>query len=290
MSNRNTPAIIRAILETKSLESSEILTVRRWFYGDGILHEEDAVAMFAANRVLCGSNLEFNKLFVEAITDFVVYQQMPTGRVSAEQADWLIARMGGPGGHVETVSEIDLLVNIMEEAHEIPTQLAAFAISQVKHAAITGEGPAARGRVHFSRTVDGRDVELLSRMLEKSGGTLGASVSREEADLLFDIADACSASPNDHAWDQLFARAIANHLLGASAQQRRALEHAPFVRGDGPEGEWQSSSRLDSASAAWLNSRIHRDGSVSSGERILLGFLDQAVPELPAKAAILRMS
>ena len=165
MSNRNTPAIIRAILETKSLESSEILTVRRWFYGDGILHEEDAVAMFAANRVLCGSNLEFNKLFVEAITDFVVYQQMPTGRVSAEQADWLIARMGGPGGHVETVGEIDLLVNIMEEAHEIPTQLAAFAISQVKHAAITGEGPAARGRVHFSRTVDGRDVELLSRML-----------------------------------------------------------------------------------------------------------------------------
>ena len=289
MSNRSTPAIIRAILETKSLESSEILTLRRWFYGDGMIHEEDAVAMFAANRVLGGRNVEFNKLFVEALTDFVVYQQKPTGRVCAEQAQWLIDQMGGPGGHVETVSEIDLLVNIMEEAHEIPTELATFAISQVKHAAITGEGPAARGRVHFSRTVDGRDVELLSRMLEKSGGTLGASVSREEADLLFDIADACSSSPNDHAWDQLFARAIANHLLGGSAQQRRATEHVPFVHGDGPEGEWQS-ARLDTASAAWLSSRIHRDGAVSSGERILLRFLDQAVPELPAKAAILRMS
>ena len=289
MSNRTTPAIIRAILETKTLESSEILTLRRWFYGDGVLHEEDAAAMFEVNRVLRGRNLDFNKLFVEAVTDFVVYQEMPTGRVSAEQAQWLIAHMGGQDGHVETPGEIDLLVDIMEEAHEIPTELAAFAIAQVKHAAITGEGPAARGRAHFSRTVDARDVELLSRMLDKSGNTLGSPVSREEADLLFDIADACSASTNDHAWDRLFASAIANHLLGASAPHRRVLETAPVVRGDGPEGEWQV-GRVDSGALAWLNGRIHRDGSVSSGERILLRFLDQAVPEMPAKAAILRLS
>ena len=185
------PAIIQPILDSGMLEAGEAMTLRRWVYGDGMIHREDAEALFRVNARLAGRCADFNALFVEVLSDYVVYQTMPTGRVTSQQAEWLMAEMGGAGATVETMTELALLVQIMEEAHEIPANLAAFALAQVKHAAITGEGPAARGRPHFSRMVDAADVDLVGRILESARGGAGAAVSRAEADVLFDIADAC---------------------------------------------------------------------------------------------------
>jgi hypothetical protein len=287
------PAIIRSILENRNLEAGEALTLRRWFYGDGMVHHDDAEALFRVNAALGGRFDEFNRLFVEALTDYVVYHLLPTGRVTSEQADWLIRQMGGPDGRVETSTELELLVEIMEEAHEIPINLAAFALAQVKYSAITGEGPAAQGRPHFSRVVDAADVELVSRILASAGGATGAAVSRAEADILFDIADACTGAANDAAWDQLFVRAIANHLLGTHSPKRRTLGEVPFVSSPGPEGEWASgsSARIDEAGAAWLARRVHRDGQVTQAERTLLSLVDRSnTPDPVARAAIVRMA
>src|SRR5215475_5814227 len=110
MSSGKVPAIIRGILETRRIEAGETLTLRRWFYGDGVIHAEDAEALFKVNAVLLGKNEEFNHLFVQAVTDFLVYQQLPTGRISTEQADWLMDQMGGPEAVVATTTEINLLV------------------------------------------------------------------------------------------------------------------------------------------------------------------------------------
>lgn len=288
MSSETIPPIVQSIIDGKAVEKDEIITLRRWFYGDGIIHAEDALALFKANAVLDGRCPEFNRLFVEALTDYVVYQLMPTGRITAEKAAWLMAEMGGPDAFVETASELELLVNVMEEAHEIPNSLAAFALAQVKHAAITGEGPAARGRVHFSRTVDAADVELLGRILSHNGG----AISRAEAEILFDIADACTGPANDEAWSQLFVRAIANHLLGSAAPLERAAGPAPAATAVfGPEGDWSSLvTQIDPAGASWLQSRIHRDGRVSKAERALLAFVDAPVGDTVAASAIVRMA
>lgn len=292
MSTAIVPAIIRPILESKSIEAGETLALRRWFYGDGIVHVEEAEAMFLANAALGGRHPDFNCLFVEVLTDFVIYQQMPTGRVSAEQAQWLMDRMGGSAGRVETVSEIELLVNIMEEAAEIPANLAAFALVQVKHAAITGEGPTARGRVHYSRTIDSADVDLMARMLAVAGGACGAAVTRAEADVLFDIADTCEGVATDNGWERLFVRAIANHLLGAAAPRRQALR-SPCA---GTTGEAYDlpvfvAAGLDEAGATWLASRIHRDGQITRAERALLSFVKEtASVDAAARSAIVRLA
>jgi hypothetical protein len=297
MSTGVVPEIIRSILEAKKIEAGEALALRRWFYGDGVVHTDEAEAMFQANTALAGRDPEFNRLFIDILTDFVVYQQLPTGRVSAEQAAWLMDQMGGSDGQVETVSEIELLVNIMEEANEIPANLAAFALAQVKHAAITGEGPTARGRVHYSRTIDAADVDLLSRMLAVAGGASGAAVTRAEADVLFDIADTCEGVASDNGWERLFVRAIANHLLGSSAPGRQALRIAPATDNAG-QADLPSqmapafvATGLDDAGASWLASRIHRDGQVTRAERALLAFVNEtAIGDSAARAAIVRLA
>ena len=223
MTDQQIPEILKPVLESGVIEADEVSTLRRWFYGDGLLHREDAEGLFQVQARLGGCCAGFNRLFVEAITDFVVYQNLPTGKVTAEQADWLISQLGGPEAVVETKVELDLLLQVLEEAHAIPASLAAFALSQVRHAAITGEGPAASGRVHFSRTVDAGDIALLTRILDGARGPTGIAVSRAEADILFDIADACQDGQNDGAWDVLFTRAIASHMIGPTGAERSVI-------------------------------------------------------------------
>jgi hypothetical protein len=291
MSDHQIPAIIQSILDNGMLEVGEALTLRRWFYGDGMVHPEDAEALFRANASLRAKFPSFNGLFVELLTDYVVYQLMPTGRVTVDKADWLIGQMGGPDATVDTITELELLVEIMEEAHEIPTSLAVFALAQVRHAAITGEGPAAQGRPHFSRVVDAADVDLLGRILGSARGLEGAAISRAEADMLFDIADACTGAANDGAWDQLFVRAIAHHLLGTTMPRGRAAGELTATSESGPEGEWAHgrSRSLDESGVAWLARRVHRDGQVTAAERTLLGLVDGSPLDATARSAIVRL-
>src|SRR4029079_9377599 len=96
MTDQQIPEILKPVLESGVIEADEVSTLRRWFYGDGLLHREDAEGLFQVQARLGGCCAGFNRLFVEAITDFVVYQNLPTGKVTAEQADWLIGELGGP--------------------------------------------------------------------------------------------------------------------------------------------------------------------------------------------------
>jgi hypothetical protein len=280
MSNTNARIIIEGIMEKQIIETIEALALRRWFYGEGLLDQEDAEALFSVNAALRVSNAEFSRLFVEILTDFVVYQQRPTGRISAEKSSWLIERMGGADGLIATRAELELLVAIVEEAHEVPADLAAFALAQVKHAAITGEGPAARGRIHFSRTVDAGDVHLIDRLLHRSAKAAGSAITRAEAEILFEIAEACTGA-NDEAWDSLFVEAIAGHLTGA------ALPGSGHFTLD-----LNSKNLVETGTADWLHERIHHDGQISSAEQALLAFINRAAPiqDSVARAAIIRMA
>jgi hypothetical protein len=290
MSDQQIPEILKPVLDSGVIEADEVSTLRRWFYGDGLLHREDAEGLFQVQARLGGACEGFNRLFIEAVTDFVVYQNLPTGKVTVEQADWLIGQLGGPDAVIETRVELDLLLQVLEEAHAIPASLAAFALAQVRHAAITGEGPAASGRVHFSRTVDAGDIALLTRILDGARGPTGIAVSRAEADILFDIADACQDGKNDGAWDMLFTRAIASHMIGSTGAERSASPIAVEAASEALPAEG-ASSPIDGTVAAWLSARIHRDGRISRAEEALLRFAEpMAAADPAARAAIVRMA
>src|ERR1700739_4216816 len=94
---------------------------------------------------------------------------------------------------------LELESSILGEQREFPKLVAdaaasetdiclrsAAALAQVCRGIITGEGPTASGRVHFSRSVDIRGVALCPRLLVVAGRH-GPPVSRPEADALLDV-------------------------------------------------------------------------------------------------------
>jgi hypothetical protein len=59
-------------------------------------------------------------------------------------------------------------------------------------------------------------VTLLKRLVFAGGGPGNVGVTREEADTLFDINDACRSGGNDETWPDFFAKAVADSLTAVS--------------------------------------------------------------------------
>jgi hypothetical protein len=161
---------------------------------------------------------------------------------------------------VANAAEFELLIKLIERAESVPADLASFALHQVQHSAMTGEGPAAAGRIHFSRVVDAKDVASMVRLFQVTRGAKRRIISRPEADILFEMAEACTDT-NDPAWDGLFAETIRAHLLESNVPSGSAglSKATPLV--------------LDDRDSAWLSRRIQHDGIVSRAERALLALV-----------------
>jgi len=92
---------------------------------------------------------------------------------------------------------------------------AALALTVVRDGVITGEGPTARGRVHFSRALDADDAAWCARILTAMAVD-DQPVSRAEAEALFEINDAATERSDDGRFDDLLAKAIVHHAASAS--------------------------------------------------------------------------
>jgi hypothetical protein len=152
---------------------------------------------------------------VETITDYIVEQAEPHGYLTLENAQWLIERVSGDG-RVETKTELELLVNVLDKARWAPLSLVRFALDQVRHAVLTGTGPLRSGRKLEPGLVSEADVDLLRRILYSFGGDGNIAVTRLEAEALFDIEEATASADNHPAWADLFVKAIANSVMAAS--------------------------------------------------------------------------
>jgi len=89
---------------------------------------------------------------------------------------------------------------------------AAQALAMVRDGVITGEGPTTRGRVHFSRALDAFDAAWCARILTAAGWT----ISRAEAEALFEINDAAAERSDEGRFDDLLAKALVHHAASAS--------------------------------------------------------------------------
>jgi hypothetical protein len=232
------------------------------------------------------------------------------GALSLEAAEGMMAAFGPS---VASLAELESMVALMEQATSVPPVFAAYAIRQVLQGCLTGEGPTACGRVHFSRVVDARDVALLRRMLVAAGGKAGLPVTRAEAEALFDLHDLTAGQPNDEAFTGLFVKAIAHHVLAMSGQpvppRHVALREEPSAMSGATQGVGHVFAALAGAGFAgvpegprgaqaglatryrvvqglpgpvqgvgpdeanWLARRILRDGRTTQAERLLLAFI-----------------
>jgi hypothetical protein len=309
------PQTVQSLLHAKVITAADTISLRRQFYSDARIGEVEADCLFALNAECTSKDQTFTTLFVEALTDYIVFQMNPEGYISEANALWLMKQVD-LDGKVDTIAELDLLINIIEKARSAPDGLSAYALRQVQHAVINGSGPARSGKMLEAGRVNETDVELLRRILYAYGSGGNVSITAAEAEVLFDINDATADADNHPSWKILFAQAIANYLMMASIhapvdretalRQEEWLHEEPrdtvdFLssmiaglrsiyssvdeddakqRREAYEARIADSERISRSEAGWLANRINRDGKLSEAERAILTFIKHESPSI----------
>lgn len=164
------------------------------------------------------------------------------------------------------------LVAAIEHSEIAVANLSVAALQDVLNGVITGEGPTADGRIHFSRTLDPADAALCARILEGAGGAAGLPVTRLEADVLFDI-DAAAAERTDNGrFGDLFVKSIAHFALAQAGHKVPPRQVALS-----PETELSSwanrSTDVDGEVLAWIASKVRYKKRLKSTLMGLSAFL-----------------
>ena len=195
-----------------SIKDADVLRLRRAFNDDHTICADEAEALMALNEACPIKEPSWGAFYVEALTDYVVFQAKPEGYVVADNAKWLIERISRDG-HVDSHTELELLVNVLDKARWSPPSLAEFAITQVKHAVVTGAGPLRSGQPLEPGAITPSEVTLLRRILYAFGGDGSVAVTRIEADALIAINRCIEPGKSPAVWTDLFVKAVGNAVL-----------------------------------------------------------------------------
>jgi hypothetical protein len=214
-----------AIAATGRIGPEDVRRLRAVVFGNGIVSPEEAEWVIALDEALVERCPAWSEFYIGALTDYLVRQERPSGYVSDANAAWLVERISRDG-IVNTASELELLVKILEVAVSAPPSLSAFALRQVAVAVATGNGPLADGRMLSPGVIGEEEVALVRRILFAYGGGGAVGVSREEAEVLFDLNDASREVDNHPTWSDLFVKAVANFLMASRGYSVLSREEA----------------------------------------------------------------
>lgn len=294
------------------IEAEELLALRRGGWQDAVIDQAEADALVEANDRLEERTPEWCDFFVEALGEFVVNGEQPHGYVSDTRAGWLIAALDRDG-KVETLAELELLVRVCEHALSTPDALKRYALAQLEHAVLEGEGPTREGALGPGITA--AECALLRRLLFAAGGDRPASVSKAEAEMLFRLKDAALYEANAPEWQALFVQGVANFLLGFGGHEPLTAERAGQLEafmdregegiggflgrmltskpdldgfgsllglaGDPPDrgveafdDEAEAAAVLEPEESDWLSDRLEADEELDDLEKALIAFID----------------
>ncbi|MGB3626213.1 MAG: hypothetical protein WA989_10300, partial [Henriciella sp.] len=172
-------------------------------YRDGIVSRQEAESLFRLNDQLAERDPVWVERFIEAIKDFLLTREAPEGWITDEEADWLMAQTGRDG-HIETASEIDLILTLLRYADGAPESLSRYCLEAVSR------------RIIENGVADAAMTERMRRILFAPAGEASLWVNRHEATILFKTNDAVAEAPNTKMWNTMFAKAILNHLVAAA--------------------------------------------------------------------------
>jgi len=213
------------IMKRGSIKDVDVLRFRAAFYEDDVISSEEAETLFALDDACRVQDPSWVDFFIEAATDYIVDQTEPEGYLTANNAEWLIAHIT-KDGKVKRKTEVGLLVNVLEKARWSPITLVRFALEQVRAAVTEGEGPLRPDQSLAKGQMSESDVELVRRMLYAFAGDGNVAVTRDEAEVLFDINDAMADAEPNPAWTDLFVKAIANVVMAVSGHMVPTREEA----------------------------------------------------------------
>ena len=201
-----------AVIEAKgSINADDLLMLRQSVFRDGVVDRQEAETIFRLDTTCSEKAAVWYEFYVDTLTDYFVWSAKPPKYVSAENAKFLIDHITHDS-RLDSASEVELLVNIVHWADQVPEDLIVLMLQAVKDSVLTPD-TAAYGHGRNAGVVTPADVLLVRRAIYSPGGDGSYTVTRREAEVIFDINNATVAADNDPDWQDLFVKAIANHLM-----------------------------------------------------------------------------
>ncbi len=311
---------VNEVSQRGSIRDGDVARLAAAYAATETLGAEDAEALFGLHASCPIQDPAWSTFFVEAICDYVVHQARPEGYAVAENARWLIERIGR-FGRVETSTELALLVHVLETARWTPPSLATFALAQIRQAIATGTGPLRANRDLAPGTITVSDVALAARIIRAFGRETTLPQPRSEADELIAINRALAPGQSTPAWSGLFVRAVGSAVLAATGHavsaRRESLDATiqanagSEMLGSGFEGRHPASLRIwsscpmlsaeeralarlerqrheivtneviEEATDVWLMSRLSEVARPDDNETALVAFIVREATKLP---------
>lgn len=235
------------ILADDRVDARDLARLKAAIGREGAITREEAELLFHINDASRGNDPGWKVYFVRSLTDHVFAGQEAPFSVSEEDGRFLAERISRDG-RIDGRTEFDLLVDIVAVAETCPEALVKLALEALKESVLAGGGVLfGKGRRRRG-VIDDADVDIVRRVIHGGGGERGAAVSRDEAEILFELNNATAEKENSPAWQGLFVEAIANYLL---------------FEGETPD-------RVDRAEAAWLIAQVTDDDILHDNEKALL--------------------
>ncbi|MCL0036240.1 hypothetical protein M1O47_04120 [Dehalococcoidia bacterium] len=238
------------VLTDGVIDAGDVTKIRERIYEDDIIDREEADFLFKLNDGASGKENDpsWKGLFVEALTDHVLKDEVSPDILDEDEAKYLIEKIEADE-KVDDV-ELELLVNIIAKAKECASSFNAFVLNSLKKAVIA------------DGIVDASEVEMMKKVVYGTGSGAGVGVDRAEANMLFDINDATTGNEGHHpSWKEFFVEAITKHVLED--------EVSPGV--------------IDEAKGEWLISRIEGDAEYDENEKALLAHIKANAKEIAGK-------
>ena len=226
-------------LQDKSrITDEDVLRFRREVFEDMVVTRAEAEGVFALNNSIEDTSKTWNDFFVEVMVDYCVNQAKPHGYVTDNNADWLIKQIT-KDGHLDTNSELELIIKIIEKSHEVPTSLAAFALSEVANAVMQGNGKLICDNELKPGVIGAPEAKLLRRIIYGVGADGRVGISKEEVEVLFELNDMSVEAENHPEWTDVFIKAVACYLM--SVEGYKVIDRKVAMKRE----EWLESDTSD---------------------------------------------
>lgn len=203
--------LVDQICNSGTISAEDVLALRRQVFPDGVVSAEEAETVFRLDHACEDKAAEWTRFYVDALTDYFVWQSKPRGYVNDAQARALIDNIERDG-RIDAMSELELLLNAVHWCVACPAELSRIALTAVKDSVLSPEA-AAYGSNRPPAVIAPADVELIRKVIYAPGSPGGFTVTREEAEILFALERATIAEENAPAWPDLFAKGVANALM-----------------------------------------------------------------------------
>ncbi len=193
------------------ISAEDVAYLRREMFRDGLVDRSEAETIFRLDHECTDKDPAWPAFYVDALTDYLVWKAEPRKYVSEENAKFLIDHIVSDD-RVDGSTELELLVNVIHWSISCPERLVIFALEAVRDSVLDPD-QATYGTGRRPNVIDHVDVEIIRKVIYAGASGGGFTVTRREAELLFELNDATSSAENADTWQDLFVKAVANFLM-----------------------------------------------------------------------------